>query len=43
MLLPAAEEAEVDIALNLAKGLMVRGDHDELLQVAGNLIENAVK
>jgi two-component system, OmpR family, phosphate regulon sensor histidine kinase PhoR len=43
MLLPAAQEAEVEISLNLAEGLMVRGDHDELLQVAGNLIENAVK
>ena len=42
-LLPAAQEAGVEIALDLASGLMVRGDHDELLQVAGNLIENAVK
>jgi two-component system, OmpR family, phosphate regulon sensor histidine kinase PhoR len=43
MLLPAAQEAEVDISLDLSGGLTVRGDHDELLQVAGNLIENAVK
>lgn len=43
MLLPAAEEAGVDISLDLAGGLTVTGDHDELLQVAGNLIENAIK
>jgi two-component system phosphate regulon sensor histidine kinase PhoR len=43
MLLPAAKEAGADISLDLATGLMVKGDHDELLQVAGNLIENAVK
>jgi two-component system phosphate regulon sensor histidine kinase PhoR len=43
MLRPAAQEAQVDISLHLASDLTVRGDHDELLQVAGNLIENAVK
>jgi two-component system phosphate regulon sensor histidine kinase PhoR len=42
-LIPSAQDAQVDISLDLDRGLTVRGDHDELLQVAGNLIENAIK
>jgi two-component system, OmpR family, phosphate regulon sensor histidine kinase PhoR len=43
MLLPAARDAELDIAVDLGQSLTLKGDHDELLQVVGNLVENAIK
>jgi two-component system phosphate regulon sensor histidine kinase PhoR len=43
MLLPAARDAELDIAVDLGQNLTLKGDHDELLQVVGNLVENAIK
>jgi len=41
---PLAEEFEVTVKTDLpAEGLIVKGDHDELVQVFENLIENAIK
>ena len=42
-LTPMARELGVDIAIGGPAELIVRGDRDELLRVAENLIENAVK
>lgn len=43
MLLPAARDAELHIGFDLGQGLTLTGDHDELLQVVGNLVENGIK
>ena len=41
---PVAEERQVTIELNLSdKPVLVAGDRDELMRVAENLIENAIK
>ena len=40
---PLAEAADVRLLLEAAEPLTVRGDHDRLLQVAINLLANAVK
>ncbi|MCY1708164.1 ATP-binding protein [Pannonibacter sp. SL95] len=41
---PLARELELEIALTAPKGeVLVRGDRDELIQVAENLIENGLK
>jgi two-component system, OmpR family, phosphate regulon sensor histidine kinase PhoR len=43
MLSPAARAAGAELKLDLADDLTVQGDHDELMQVVQNLIENAIK
>jgi two-component system phosphate regulon sensor histidine kinase PhoR len=43
MLSPGAEVEEVEIATDLPREAKVTGDRDQLIQVATNLIENAVK
>lgn len=43
MLSPAARTAGAEIKLDLSDDLTVQGDHDELMQVVQNLIENAIK
>jgi len=41
---PVADKAEVEVVARLVPGLkMVVGDHDQLMQVATNLIDNAIK
>ena len=40
---PMAREREIAVALEANAPVMVRGDHDELVRVAENLIENAIK
>jgi two-component system phosphate regulon sensor histidine kinase PhoR len=40
---PMAEERETQVVLQAQEPLMVRGDRDELVRVAENLIENAIK
>jgi two-component system phosphate regulon sensor histidine kinase PhoR len=40
---PMAREKEARIVLEAAEPVPVRGDHDELVRVAENLIENAIK
>ncbi len=42
-LTPLAEELNVEIELDLADKVIVTGDRDELVRVAENLIENAIK
>ncbi|MBV9064373.1 MAG: two-component sensor histidine kinase [Methylobacteriaceae bacterium] len=42
-LAPMADENETQIVLHAEKPVMVRGDRDELVRVAENLIENAIK
>jgi two-component system, OmpR family, phosphate regulon sensor histidine kinase PhoR len=42
-LTPMAEDLGVEIRLSAAEPVMVAGDRDELLRVAENLIENAIK
>jgi two-component system phosphate regulon sensor histidine kinase PhoR len=42
-LTPMAEENRTRMIANLAKPVLVRGDRDELVRVAENLIENAIK
>jgi two-component system, OmpR family, phosphate regulon sensor histidine kinase PhoR len=42
-LTPMAQDLGVEIRLNAETGVMVAGDRDELLRVAENLIENAIK
>ena len=42
-LTPVAEELGVEIRLSAAEPVLVTGDRDELLRVAENLIENAIK
>ena len=42
-LTPMAEDLGVDIRLSAEAGVWVAGDRDELLRVAENLIENAIK
>jgi len=41
---PVADKKEVNLVMRLVPGFKtVRGDHDQLLQVATNLIDNAIK
>ena len=40
---PAAREAEISVEIDAPIPVMVRGDRDELIRVAENLIENALK
>ncbi len=40
---PLAHESEVDLVLMLDEPVIVSGDRDELMRVAENLIENAIK
>lgn len=40
---PVAEERDVTLVIDAPAELMVPGDHDELLRVAENLIENSIK
>ncbi|HXZ17625.1 MAG TPA: ATP-binding protein, partial [Roseiarcus sp.] len=40
---PMADELGADIRLSASEPVLVRGDRDELLRVAENLIENAIK
>ncbi|RBP16514.1 two-component system phosphate regulon sensor histidine kinase PhoR [Roseiarcus fermentans] len=40
---PMAEELGAEIRLSVAEPALVKGDRDELLRVAENLIENAIK
>jgi two-component system phosphate regulon sensor histidine kinase PhoR len=42
-LAPMARESEVDVVLDAKEPVLVRGDRDELVRVAENLIENAIK
>ena len=42
-LAPLARETEVDLVLTLDQPVIVAGDRDELMRVAENLIENAIK
>jgi two-component system, OmpR family, phosphate regulon sensor histidine kinase PhoR len=42
-LAPMAEENQTQIVLQAGESVLVRGDHDELVRVAENLIENAIK
>ena len=42
-LAPMAKELGVEIVLDLEEGVVVTGDRDELVRVAENLIENAIK
>ncbi len=42
-LLGLAKEVAVELSVNSSEGALVAGDSDELLQVAQNLIENALK
>jgi two-component system phosphate regulon sensor histidine kinase PhoR len=42
-LTPMAEDLGVEIRISAAQQVMVAGDRDELLRVAENLIENAIK
>jgi two-component system, OmpR family, phosphate regulon sensor histidine kinase PhoR len=42
-LTPVAEDLGVEIRLSAAEPVLVTGDRDELLRVAENLIENAIK
>jgi two-component system phosphate regulon sensor histidine kinase PhoR len=42
-LLPLAHDREVDLALLMDEPIIVAGDRDELMRVAENLIENAIK
>ena len=42
-LAPLAEDLGVEIRLSAAEPVMVAGDRDELVRVAENLIENAIK
>ena len=42
-LTPMAKDLGVDIRLSVEQPVMVAGDRDELLRVAENLIENAIK
>jgi two-component system phosphate regulon sensor histidine kinase PhoR len=42
-LTPMAEENRARVVSNSAKSVLVRGDRDELVRVAENLIENAIK
>jgi two-component system phosphate regulon sensor histidine kinase PhoR len=42
-LTPMAEENRAGVVSNSAKSVLVRGDRDELVRVAENLIENAIK
>jgi two-component system phosphate regulon sensor histidine kinase PhoR len=40
---PMAAESDAEVVLNAPECILVRGDHDELVRVAENLIENAIK
>jgi two-component system phosphate regulon sensor histidine kinase PhoR len=40
---PMARENEANIVLEASGPVIVRGDHDELVRVAENLVENAIK
>ncbi len=42
-LAPMARENRVNVLLEANEPILVRGDHDELVRVAENLIENAIK
>jgi two-component system phosphate regulon sensor histidine kinase PhoR len=42
-LAPLARETDVELALTLDEPVIVAGDRDELMRVAENLIENAIK
>jgi two-component system, OmpR family, phosphate regulon sensor histidine kinase PhoR len=42
-LAPLAQEMGVDLALDASRPVIVMGDRDELVRVAENLVENAIK
>jgi two-component system phosphate regulon sensor histidine kinase PhoR len=42
-LAPLAHETDVDLILDLTEPVIVSGDRDELMRIAENLIENAIK
>ena len=43
MMTPAAEKRSQKILTEIAPDVLVLGDHDKLIQIATNLIDNALK